>query len=95
MAHAPDAQLSVARASSHAAPHAPQSDAVVIGVSQPFDGSASQSSKPASHDTISQPLAPHASMVFGRAQVAPHAPQSASDPRKASQPSDGSPLQSA
>lgn len=57
-------------------PQAPQFVSVVVGVSQPLDGSASQLPKPPRHPTSAQTPAAHVVEAFARSHVARHAPQS-------------------
>ena len=74
----------------------PQCDPLPPGViSHPFEGSPSQSYAPALHaESVHVPVA-HDALACGRAHTTPHAPQSVFVVSSVSQPSAGSPLQSA
>lgn len=77
MRHDPVEHVGVAFARVHATPHAPQLDAVLSEVSQPFEGTPSQSAQPAAHASTQAPEV-HALPVACATpvgQMLPHAPQ--------------------
>jgi hypothetical protein len=95
-AQAPPTHVDVALASEHAAPHAPQLDAVVRrSVSHPLVTRPSQLPKPALHAMPQRPAA-HDATPLVALHAAPHAPQCDVDVRRfTSQPFSAMPSQSA
>jgi hypothetical protein len=91
----PPTQFGVPPVVEHVPLQLPQcSTLLVVSVSQPFDGSESQSSKPAVHETLHAPSA-HVPFAWLLEQGCPHAPQFAAlVSRFVSQPSEAMPLQS-
>ena len=75
--------------------HAPQVAGFERSASHPFFVSPSQSSKPAAHFVTAHSAWSQLAVACARAQVMPHAPQLPSALRSLSQPSLGSPSQSA
>lgn len=91
----PVAHDSLAFASAHATPHAPQSLSVEIERSHPFAAIPSQFARPGSQLTIAHAPIAHVSLAYERAHATPHAPQSESVRSDVSHPLPTLPSQSA
>jgi hypothetical protein len=92
--HVPDVQVGVPIGTSHAVPQVRQSVSVFSGVSQPFDGSLSQSPKPATHAVMTQLPVRQLVVAFARAQPTLQPPQSVLVISDVSQPVASLPSQS-
>lgn len=66
----------MAFAREHGVPHAPQSDSVLVDVSQPFVSTPSQLAKPALHVAMRQLPVEQVALAFVRAHPVPQLPQS-------------------
>jgi len=93
ISHCPLAQLSLAFASEHDVPQAPQFVSVVSDVSQPFASIPSQFANPVLQKAIRHVLPVQSAVALARVQSTPQPPQLVSVERDVSQPFGSMPSQ--